>query len=61
MSDPRLQRLNETENLAVGLATGVVDVSLTQWMLLLEMLDAMVRCSDAMGRRQVVTGGNDRL
>jgi hypothetical protein len=33
MSDPRLQRLNETENLAVGLATGVVDVSLTQWML----------------------------
>ena len=29
----RLQRLSETENLAVGLATGVVDVSLTQWML----------------------------
>ena len=33
MSDPRLQRLTSAENTAIGLATGAIDVSTTQWVL----------------------------
>jgi len=33
MSDPRVQRLTSTENTIVGLATGAIDVSTTQWIL----------------------------
>jgi len=33
MSDPRLQRLTDSENLQVGLACGAIDVTCTQWML----------------------------
>jgi hypothetical protein len=33
MSDPRLQRLTSAENTMIGLATGAIDVSTTQWVL----------------------------
>ena len=33
MADSRLQRLTPVENTVVGLATGVIDVSTTQWIL----------------------------
>jgi solute carrier family 25 carnitine/acylcarnitine transporter 20/29 len=33
MSDPRLQRMSPMENTAIGLATGAIDVSTTQWVL----------------------------
>ena len=33
MSDLRLQRMNPGENTIIGLATGLVDVSTTQWIL----------------------------
>ena len=33
MSDPRLQRMSPGENTIIGLATGLIDVSTTQWIL----------------------------